>query len=92
MPLPRQLLEEMAASRAAAFEAAEREKLHDLFWSALRCVGWSAVGIFWILWSAHTTDVTLGKIAFFGGIAAGNGGIIYTLLGAYRRGERRGDW
>jgi hypothetical protein len=45
-----------------------------------------------IAWSAHTTDEVLGHAAFWGGLGLGNSGIIYTLLAAYRRGEKRGDW
>ena len=92
MPLPRHLLEEMAARRAAETVEAERDTRWDHVRTALLCVFWSGLGIFGILWSAHTTDMSWGKAAFFGGLAVGNGGIIFTLLAAYRRGERRGDW
>lgn len=92
MPLPRPLREEMAASRAREREVAERDKQRALGWAALQCVGWAALGVFLILWSAHTTDMTYGRVAFYGGIGAGNGGVLFTLLAAYRRGERRGDW
>ena len=92
MPLPKELLEQMAAHRAAEATEASRDKVHDLILTALQCMSWGALGILCILWSAHTTNLTFGKIAFFGGIAVGNGGIIFTLLAAYRRGEKRGDW
>lgn len=92
MPLPNELLEEMAARRAAAEEAAERDRARDLASGMLACVGWLALGLFLIMWSAHTTDLTLGRMAFWGGLGVGNGGIIFTLLAVWRRGERRGDW
>jgi hypothetical protein len=40
----------------------------------------------------HTTDVTLGKALLYGGMAVGYSGILIALVGAYRRGEQRGDW
>ena len=92
MPLPKELLEEMSVRRAAAEEEADRIRARDLLRGTLACVGWCALGIFLVLWSAHTTDLTLGKMAFWGGIGIGNGGIVFTLLAIWRRGERRGDW
>jgi hypothetical protein len=92
MPLPRPLLEKMAAERNAAEVEAKRDRNRDLAWSALRCLLWSALGILCILWSAHTTDAAYGRIAFYGGLVVGNAGIVYTLLGVYKRGLSRGDW
>lgn len=92
MPLPPELREELARRRAAESEEAGRETRRDLTLAALQCVFWSAAGILCVLWSAHTTDVALGRAAFYGGLAIGNGGVIFTLLAAYRRGEQRGDW
>jgi hypothetical protein len=85
-------MDEMIAKRAAEAVAAHRDKVRDLTRSALACLGWSLLGVACILWSAHTTNYTLGKAAFYGGIGIGAGGILFTLLAAYRRGEKRGDW
>lgn len=92
MPLPDELLDAQQRQRDRQHEDAERDRYRDLLLTALQCMGWSAAGIFLILWSAHTTDVTCGTAAFFAGLGVGNGGIIFTLLAAYRRGELRGDW
>jgi hypothetical protein len=92
MPLPRHLLDEMGARREAEGREADREKWRDLLGSSLQCFAWAALGIACILWSAHTTSLTYGRIAFFAGLGMGNAGIIFTILAAYRRGERRGDW
>ncbi len=92
MPLPRPLLEEMAARRCQERELAERDRRRDMVRTALACVGWCALGLFCIAWAFHTTDEAYGRVAFLAGIAIGNGGVIATLLSAYRRGERRGDW
>lgn len=71
---------------------AKRDKLWDYVVTALTCVVWCGIGVFLIAWSAHTTDTVLGYAAFWGGLGIGNAGIIFTLLAAYRRGEKRGDW
>lgn len=92
MPLPKEVREELAARRESESHEAERDKWRDILLTSLQCFAWAAIGILLIAWSAHTTDLTYGKAAFFAGLGVGNGGIIFTLLAAYRRGERRGDW
>lgn len=92
MPLPKALLESMAARRRDEHVQANRDKFWDYVRTAVMCFVWCGVGTFLIAWSAHTTDETMGKAAFYGGLGLGNSGIIYTLLAAYRRGEKRGDW
>jgi len=92
MPLPQHLLDEMQARRAAEATAADRDRFRDYLWTAVQCVLWCALGLLCIAWSLHTTDEAYGRAAFFGGLAIGNGGWIFTVLAAYRRGERRGDW
>lgn len=92
MPLPKDVREDMARRYRAAAEEADRDRMWDLVRTALACFGWAALGIFLILWATHTTDATNGRIAFYAGIAIGNGGIVFTLVAAYRRGEERGDW
>lgn len=88
----RAALEQLAERNAEASAQADTDRRRDYLRSAVSCIAWSAVGLYGIAWSAHTTDVPLGQAAFFGGLGIGNGGIIFTLLAAYRRGEQRGDW
>ncbi|GAC1656566.1 MAG: hypothetical protein NVS4B3_22370 [Gemmatimonadaceae bacterium] len=92
MPLPQRLRDELGRQRRAEHVEAARDTLRDYAWSAARCAGWGAVGICLILLSAHVTSATYGRIAFYAGLALGNGGILFTLLATYRRGEARGDW
>ena len=83
---------EMARKRAEEKVEADRITRRDLLFTALQCFLWAAAGIFLLGWSVHTTDRTLGAGAFYLGLGVGNAGIIFTLLAAYRRGEKRGDW
>jgi membrane associated rhomboid family serine protease len=92
MPLPRDMLEELGRKRLGESRLADRDKLRDLALTALRCWFWAVAGLACIAWSMHTTVMWLGRAAFWSGLAIGNSGIVFTLLGAYRRGERRGDW
>ena len=88
----REVLDAMDARAETAHRDATRDRRRDLTLTAFACIAWSALGIFCMLWSAHTTDYTYGTIAFYGGAGVGNAGIIFSLAGAYRRGEQRGDW
>ena len=92
MPIPRDIMEQLVAKRAAEHSAAQRDKVRDLALTAVQCLVWGALGIFLILLGAHLTDHVYSRVTFFAGIAVGNGGILFALLAAYRRGERRGDW
>lgn len=92
MPLPEELLEQMAARNRAAESRARWDMRTDAVLTALTCLFFSACGIAMIGFALHTTDIWMGRAFFWGGIALGNSGIIFALLAAYRRGERRGDW
>jgi hypothetical protein len=91
-PSLRALREEMAERNRRLAEEADADKRRDAALTALRCVGWMVLGVGSLLWSFHTTDMAYGRAAFYAGLGLGNGGIIFTLLGFYRRGEARGDW
>lgn len=86
------LREAIAARARRERELAQGDTLRDLLLTVLQCFAWVALGLFLIAWAFHTTSETWGRIAFLSGIAIGNGGWIFTMLAAYRRGEKRGDW
>jgi hypothetical protein len=92
MPIPQPSQDEMSARRADESERAGRDKARAIVQTALACVGWAAAGLFCLMWSAHTTDVKAGWIAVWTGLLIGNGGVLFTLLRAFLRGERRGWW
>jgi hypothetical protein len=92
MPLPAELLEGMVARSQAAESRARWDLRIDLTLTALACMAFSTAGIALIGFALHTTNPWIGRICFWSGLAVGNSGILFTLLAAYRRGERRGDW
>ena len=85
-------MEEIADRNRTLAEEADADKFRDALVTALLCLFWMGAGVACLLWSFHTTDMAYGRAAFYGGIGLGNGGIIFTLLSFYRRGEERGDW
>lgn len=86
------IVTEALTARLEAEEASQAEQRRYMARVALRCFGWAALGIACILWSAHTTSMTYGRMAFYFGVMVGNGGILWTLSAAYLYGERRGYW
>lgn len=92
VPLPKALLEERAERHEREHRGAERDRRRDALRTAALCLMWSIAGIGLLGTSFHLEDGGYARIAYFGGIAVGNGGIIFTLVAAYRRGEKRGDW
>jgi hypothetical protein len=79
--------EERAVQRAAQEELAYRDRLWVFIRAALACLAWCGLGLFCLMWSVHTTDVGYGRIAFYGGLVIGNGGILWTLLRTYSRAD-----
>ncbi len=92
MPLPKRLLEEQVRRHDGEHSAAEGDRRRDALLTALVCMAWAGLGIFLLMLSVRMDASTLARVSYFGGVAIGNGGIIFTLLAAYRRGEKRGDW
>ena len=92
MPLPKHLLEEQVRRHDGEHRAAEGDRRRDAILTALACMAWAGLGIFLLMLSVRTDASALARVSYFGGVAIGNGGIIFTLLAAYRRGEKRGDW
>jgi hypothetical protein len=92
MPIPRHIMDELSRKRAAEHQEAKRDTRRDIFTTALACVGWAGLGLLCLMLSFAVDELLLGRIAYWGGLLVGNGGVLFTLLAAYRRGEKRGDW
>jgi hypothetical protein len=92
VPINRKLYEEMQAKREAEHEAAERDRRWSLIRSGLMCLVWAFLGLVCYAFAFHTTDATMADIYRWGAYLITYGGVSFTLLRAYRRGEQRGDW
>jgi hypothetical protein len=86
------LLAAIAERNQQLAHEADADKRRDALFTALRCVFWMVLGAIPLAWAFHTTDPVYGRAAFVTGIGIANAGVIFSLLGFYRRGERRGDW
>lgn len=69
-----------------------RVRRRDMLRSALECVVSCAMGMLGIGLAWRATDRATGMIIWWAGLAVGYSGIAASLLAAYRRGEKRGDW
>lgn len=92
MPLPNLPPRELAARYAAQAHNAERDKRRAFLLGAVLCLAWATLGVLCIMWSVHSRHEVWREVAFWGGLGIGNGGVIFTLLYIYKRGEERGDW
>jgi hypothetical protein len=84
--------ERIATERLAAERDARRETRRDFLRASAQCVGFCAAGLFIMFFAFHVDDLQAGRAFLWGGMVVGYSGIAYTLLSAYRRGEKRGDW
>lgn len=85
-------MDELALRHDRDHRSAEGDRRRDAIRTALLCMAWAAFGIFLLLLSFHLSAGVYASLAYYVGLGAGNAGIIFTLLSAYRRGEKRGDW
>ena len=92
MPIPPDIRDELARRRFDEHREAQRDTRRDHLRTALACWIWCLLGLALIALSMRLTDETIAQALFWGGLGIGNAGMIFTLLGAYRRGEKRGDW
>jgi hypothetical protein len=92
MPMDKRLYEELQARNEAQHIAAERDRRRSMLWSALMCLVWAGLGLVCYGFAFHTTDPQIADICKWGAYLITYGGVSFTLLRAYRRGEQRGDW
>lgn len=85
-------MDELATRHEREHMSAEGDRRRDAVRTALLCMAWAALGIFLLLLSFHLTQGVYANLSYYAGLGIGNAGIIFTLLAAYRRGEKRGDW
>jgi hypothetical protein len=92
MPIPIEIREELQRRHLGEHRQAERDKHWDFVRTALQCWAWCLAGLALVAWSFHSTNEVTARAMFWAGVGIGNAGMIFSILGLYRRGEARGDW
>lgn len=92
MSTPRVGYQEQIERNRLSERAARRDRWLSMGRTLVELVLAVAVGFGFIAFSAHTRDEELGHMLFRVGQLAWIAGVLFALLAAYRRGERRGDW
>ncbi|MEO8622295.1 MAG: hypothetical protein ABI625_14590 [bacterium] len=92
MPIPRESYEAMIARSEADHRAAQRETTRDLLKTCGHLIFWVLAGWVFIGLSAYTSNATVGRVFYWAGFSIWVPGVGFSLLAAYRRGEKRGDW
>lgn len=81
-----------AAEHQRAHRVARSETARDLLRTCAQMVAFVLAGWVLIGFSLHTTDAVLGRSLWLIGLIVWIPGVLFTLLGFYKRGEQRGDW
>lgn len=92
MALERPYEQEQMVRNAALERQARRDYWRDIFRTMLHLAFWVAVGLVLLGSALHTHDAVLGHILWLAGQTVWLSGVLFSLLAAYRRGSRRGDW
>ena len=92
MTYRKQELERIGAERLAAEKASDRDARRAIWMALLACVASCAAGMLIMFFAFWTSDREWGVIFLWGGMLVGYGGMAWSLLSAYRRGEERGLW
>ena len=92
MPMNKKLYEELQVKREAEHRLAERDRQWAQVRSGIACLVWAALGLVCYAFAFHTRDAQMAEIYRWGAYVITYGGVSFTLLRAYRKGEDRGDW
>lgn len=92
MAIHRKSYDEQIARSEAEHRAARGETYRDLAWTCGHMVFWVLAGWVCIGFAVRSTSLVFGKILWWLGITLWIPGVLFSLLAAYRRGEKRGDW
>lgn len=92
MGLPRPGDDEQIAQHERDERAARRDYWRDMGRTAVHLALSVTVGLALLGWSWHSTDEALAPLLWRIGQLTWVGGVLWSLLAAYRRGHARGDW
>jgi len=92
MPMSPEVYEELIEKHEKAHRAAKSDTFRDLLMTCGHLAFWVLCGLAFLGMALHTTDPSWGSIFWKAGHTVWIAGVLFSLLAAYRRGEKRGDW
>lgn len=92
MALERPYEKEQVERNAALERQARRDYWRDILRTMLHIAFWVAAGLALLGAALHTHDAAIGRVLWLAGQTVWLSGVLFSLLAAYRRGTRRGDW
>jgi hypothetical protein len=92
MPSDRPSYEELVERHERQHRSAQAETRRDMLRTCMHVAFWTLAGMGLSGFALHSTDRDVGMVFWIGGRLVWVAGVGFSLLAAYRRGERRGDW
>ncbi len=90
--MPQRYRDAQIESRQRSEREAGRATRRDLFRACGHILSWVVCGLALLGLALHSSDPVMGRVFWLAGQTVWLGGVMFSLLAAYRRGERRGDW
>ena len=92
MPMPKKYLDELEAKHLEAERQANRATRSDILRTLRDIFFWTLIGLIVFAFAFHVNDREIGIALSWAARGIAFGGVAFSLLAAYRRGEQRGDW
>lgn len=92
MPIPERYYKELISRHEEAERRASRDTRRESFRVLAQICLWTTLGLLGIALAFHTYDVDLGWVYWWAGAFVWVAGWCVTMIAAYLRGVRRGDW
>jgi hypothetical protein len=84
--------DELVERHEREHRSAQAETRRDMLRTSVHILFWTLAGLALSGFALHTDDRDIGMVFWIGGRLVWVAGVGFSLLAAYRRGERRGDW
>ena len=92
MPIPEQYRRQLVEHHATAEREARHATRADMLRTARDIGLWTLLGLLFLGFALGVDDEAYGRVFWWAGAAIWFSGVTFSVLAAYRRGERRGDW
>jgi hypothetical protein len=84
--------ERIGRERDQASREADRVYRRELVRVCLQMFGWTIAGLLIAAFAFRAHDRDIGMMFLWGGMVVNWGGVLWSIVTAYLRGEARGDW